>query len=221
MERKSADDTWRVFRIMAEFVEGMETLSQLGPAVSVFGSARAKPGEPAYDMAYETARLLVGAGYSIITGGGPGVMEAANKGATEAGGESVGLNIDLPYEQAPNRYISTLIGFRYFFCRKFMFVRYARAFVILPGGYGTLDELFEALTLMQTNRIIRFPVVLMGTDYWKGLIDWLKSDAEARGCIEGDDLSIFRMTDEPAEAVDIITRRYRDADEAYMAPPSE
>jgi uncharacterized protein (TIGR00730 family) len=193
----------------------METLSKLGPAVSVFGSARAQPGEPAYDMALETARLLVGAGYSIITGGGPGVMEAANRGATEAGGDSVGLNIDLPYEQEPNKYISTLIGFRYFFCRKFMFVRYARAFVILPGGFGTLDELFESLTLMQTNRIIRFPVVLMGTDYWKGLIDWLKKDTSGRGYIERDDLALFTITDDPAEAVDIITRRYTNEGDSY------
>jgi uncharacterized protein (TIGR00730 family) len=220
MARETVDDTWRVFRIMAEFVEGMETLSRLGPAVSIFGSARAKAGEPAYDMALATARLLVGAGYSIITGGGPGVMEAANRGATEAGGESVGLNIDLPYEQEPNKYISTLIGFRYFFCRKFMFVRYARAFVILPGGFGTLDELFESLTLMQTNRIIRFPVVLMGTDYWRGLIDWLKKDSAGRGYIENDDLVLFSMTDDPAEAVEIITRRYKNQGDSYEPPPA-
>lgn len=198
------DDTWRVFRIMAEFVEGFETLSRLGPAVSFFGSARTSEEDEFYKMARETARLFAQAGYAVITGGGPGIMEAANRGAREGGGKSVGLNIHLPHEQKPNSYIDILLEFRYFFCRKYMFVRYARAFIIMPGGLGTMDELFEALTLIQTGRSQRFPVILMGSAYWRDLLGWLKGTMLKSGYISPEDMGLFTVTDEPQEALRIL-----------------
>jgi len=201
-------DSWRVFRILGEFVEGFEELSHLGPAVTVFGSARTEPDHPYYQQCVQTARLLGEAGFTIITGGGPGMMEAANKGAKEAGVCSVGLNIELPFEQDVNRHADMKIYFRYFFVRKTMFVRYAQAFVIFPGGFGTLDELFESLTLIQTGKIKHFPVVLFGSKYWGGLRDWLKNTMEAEGNISPGDLELFTITDSPQEAVDYIVTRY-------------
>jgi uncharacterized protein (TIGR00730 family) len=195
------EDTWRVFRIMSEFVEGFETLSKVSPAVSIFGSSRASRRSKYYRLAERTARGLVKARYAVITGGGPGIMEAANKGAKEAGGESVGLNIELPQEQRPNAYLTTLLNFRYFFVRKMMFVKYSCAFVILPGGFGTMDEFFESLTLIQTQKIKRFPVVLMGSTYWHPLVQWLRNFMLAERCISGADLQIFRIMDDPDEAV--------------------
>jgi len=197
-------ETWRVFRIMSEFVEGFETLGKLSPAVSIFGSSRAKRRSKYYRLAERTARALVKSGYAIITGGGPGIMEAANKGAKEAGGESVGLNIELPHEQEANPYITTLLNFRYFFIRKMMFVKYACAFVIFPGGYGTMDEFFEPLTLIQTHKIEPFPVVLMGSDYWHPLVQWLRNTMLKKRCISGADLQLFRIMDDPEEAVHFI-----------------
>lgn len=202
------EDPWRIFRIMAEFVDGFEELKHIGPAVTVFGSSRIKPGHPYYQAAEKTAELLVKSGYAIITGGGPSIMEASNKGAAKAGGKSIGLNIDLPFEQKPNPYINHLISFHYFFCRKVCFVKYAKAFVIFPGGYGTLDELSESLTLIQTKRMDKFPVILFGSKYWKGLLDWLKGSILEEGCIEADDLNIIQMTDKPEEVVRIIKKFY-------------
>jgi uncharacterized protein (TIGR00730 family) len=190
-------DPWRVFRIMGEFVEGFDALAQLGPAVTIFGSARMAPDDPMYGKAQETARLLVEAGFAVITGGGPGVMEAANRGAKDAGGESVGCNIELPFEQGSNPYVTRGINFRYFFVRKTMFVKYAEAFVIFPGGFGTMDELFESLTLIQTGKVRNFPVILMGTEYWSGLLDWLRGTMMARGKISPEDLDLLVMTDSP------------------------
>lgn len=203
------EETWRVFRIMAEFVEGFETLSKVGPAVSIFGSARIQREDEFYKLTKDTAYLLAKAGYSIITGGGPGAMEAANKGAREADGNSIGLNIQIPMEQRANPYVSTLLDFHYFFCRKVMFVKYAKAFVIVPGGYGTMDELFESLNLIQTERIGRFPVILLGRDYWKGLIDWMKASVLEKGCISREDLDIFELVDTPEEVVKIIKNFYK------------
>lgn len=197
-------DPWRVFRIMGEFVEGFDTLAELGPAVSIFGSARILPDDPIYAAAEETARLLAGLGFAVITGGGPGVMEAANKGATEAGGESVGCNIELPFEQGMNAYVRTAIDFRYFFVRKTMFVKYAEGFIIFPGGFGTLDELFEALTLIQTGKVRNFPVVLFGRQFWAGLVDWIRARMLAEGKISPGDLDLMIMTDSPEEAVQVI-----------------
>ncbi|MCB9881950.1 MAG: TIGR00730 family Rossman fold protein [Planctomycetes bacterium] len=197
-------DTWTVFKIIGEFVEGFHTLRDLGPAVSMFGSARLKEDHPFYQLAQETAGKLVKAGFAIITGGGPGVMEAANRGADEAEGESVGLNIKLPMEQEPNPYQTIELTFDYFFARKVMFVKYAHAYVVLPGGFGTLDEFFEALTLIQTKKIEDFPVVLMGTQYWKGLIDWVRTTMAPNGTIDPTDLDLFHLTDDPDEAVQII-----------------
>lgn len=205
------EDTWRVFRIMAEFVEGFESLSQVGRAVSFFGSSRLKPKDKYYEIATQTAYLLSKAGYAIITGGGPGLMEAANKGAKKAGGKSVGLNIQIPQEQVPNKYVDILLDFRYFFCRKVMFLKYGKAFVILPGGYGTLDELFESLNLIQTRRVKKFPVVLLGVEYWKGMLDWLKSVVLKKGCISASDLDIFTIVDTPKEVISVINDFYRPA----------
>ena len=202
-------DPWRVFRIMGEFVEGFDTLAELGPAVSIFGSARIMPDDPIYAAAEETARRLAEIGFAVITGGGPGVMEAANKGATEAGGESVGCNIELPFEQGMNVYVKTAIDFRYFFVRKTMFVKYAEGFIIFPGGFGTMDELFEALTLIQTGKVRHFPVVLFGSAYWSGLIEWMRQTMEAEGKIGPDDLNDLIVTDSPEEAVDVILESYR------------
>jgi hypothetical protein len=199
-------ESWRVFRIMAELVEGIETLSKIGPAVSIFGSSRAKPGELLYKKGQEIARLLVGEGFAIISGGGPGMMEAVNRGAAEAGGKSVGLNIILPLEQKPNPYANVRVDFKYFFIRKLMFVKYAAAYVILPGGFGTLDELFEAVTLIQTKRIRRFPLLMVGTDYWGGLVDWIKDRLLATKKIDSRDLEIFQVLDDPEEVVRIIRK---------------
>src|SRR5215475_3924968 len=197
----TAKDTWRIFRIMAEFVEGFETLSKIPPAVALFGSARALPESHAYQTAEEVASLLSQNGYSIITGGGPGVMEAANKGASEAGGTSVGLNIELPLEQKPNIYANKLLNFRYFFVRKVMFVKYSIAFVILPGGFGTLDELFEAITLIQTRKIKPFPVILVGCSYWKGLLDWIRETLLKEKMIAVEDLDILKTVDTAEEVL--------------------
>ncbi len=203
-------DSWRVFRIMGEFVEGFDTLASLGPAVSIFGSARVKPHDTAYQAARETARLLAEAGYAIITGGGPGVMEAANQGALEGGSTSVGCNIELPFEQGTNQYVRVSINFRYFFVRKTMFVKYAEAFVIFPGGFGTLDELFEALTLIQTGKVHNFPLILYGSEYWRGLGDWLRDTMLAEQKIAPADLELITMCDTPDEVVRaILDRRER------------
>jgi len=199
-------DPWRVMRIQSEFVEGFGALAELGPAVSVFGSARTRPDDPAYAVGVEVGRKLVEAGYAVITGGGPGAMEAANKGALEAGGTSVGLGIELPFEQGLNRYVDLGVNFRYFFARKTMFVKYAQGFIVLPGGFGTLDELFEALTLVQTRKVTSFPLVLMGRDYWGGLLDWLRGTAGAAGTITLTDIDLLHLTDDADEAVDIILR---------------
>src|ERR671911_877389 len=195
-------DPWRVLRIQSEFVDGFGTLAELGPAVGVFGFARVDRDDPLYAMAEELATKLVGAGLSVITGGGPGVMEAANKGATEAGGVSVGLGIELPFESGLNPYVNLGINFRYFFARKTMFVKYAQGFVVMPGGFGTFDELFEALTLVQTQKVTSFPVVLFDTGYWSGLVDWLAGTVLDRGAIKPTDLNLFTVTDDVGEAVE-------------------
>jgi hypothetical protein len=207
-------DPWRVLRIQAEFVEGFGALAELGPAVSVFGSARTKPDNPLYAAGEAVGRALVDAGYAVITGGGPGAMEAANKGALEAGGTSVGLGIELPFEQGLNDYVDIGINFRYFFARKTMFVKYARGFIVLPGGFGTLDELFEAVTLVQTNKVTSFPIVLYGTSYWGGLVDWLTGSAVETGTIGERDLSLLTLTDDVEEAVRTIV----ESDRALGAP---
>jgi uncharacterized protein (TIGR00730 family) len=207
-EMKQLEDPWRVFRIMAEFVEGFHKLSEIGPAVTVFGSARTPLSDAMYLLAERTAELLAKEGYAIITGGGPGIMEAANKGATKAQGKSIGLNIELPFEQRPNRFIQILISFHYFFCRKVMFVKYAKAFVIFPGGFGTLDECMESLTLIQTERIERFPVILVGTKYWAGLVEWLKATVLRDGKISPDDLNIFQIVDTAEDVVKVIKKFY-------------
>jgi hypothetical protein len=204
-----SEDTWRVFRIMSEFVEGFEVLSQLGKAVSVFGSSRIKPSSKYYKLTEEIAYLLAREGYAIITGSGPAIMEAANKGAKRAGGHSVGLNIQIPHEQKPNKYVDTLLDFRYFFVRKVMFVKYAKAFVIMPGGYGTLDEFTEAINLIQTERIPKFPVVLFGSEYWKGMLDWFEDTVLKNGNINKKELNIFTVVDEPKEVVEVIKKFYK------------
>jgi hypothetical protein len=204
-EGRYAQETWRVFRIMAEFVEGFDELGKIGPAVSIFGSSRSKPDSPYYKLAERTAAQLARAGYGVITGGGPGIMEAANKGSFEAGGYSIGLNIEIPQEQKANSYQNLSLHFRYFFARKMMFTKYAQAFVIFPGGFGTMDEFFESLTLIQTMKMEHFPVILMGSPYWQGLIDWMKKFMlEERGNISPEDMEIFTVTDDPAEAVRIV-----------------
>ena len=202
-------DPWRVFRIMGEFVEGFDTLAELGPAVTIFGSARIMPDDPMYAAAVRTARGLAERGFGVITGGGPGIMEAANRGAVEGGGDSIGCNIELPFEQGTNAYVETAIDFRYFFVRKTMFVKYAEGFIIFPGGFGTMDELFEALTLIQTGKVRHFPVVLFGSAYWSGLIEWMRQTMEAEGKIGPDDLNDLIVTDSPEEAVDVILESYR------------
>ena len=205
-----ADDTWRVFRIMSEFVEGFETLSAVGPAVTIFGSARTPPDHPDYQMAVTVARRCVESGFAVITGGGPGIMEAANKGAAEAGGRSVGLNIELPHEQKPNPFSNSHIGFRYFFVRKVMFVKYAVSFIILPGGFGTLDEFFEAMTLIQTKKIRPFPVFLMNRAHWSGLMGWMESALVAGNKIDREDMGLFRISDDPEEVAKELAGWYRD-----------
>ncbi len=208
---KTQQDVWRVFRVMAEFVDGFSTLSKLGPCVSIFGSARIKPGTEYYRLTKSVAKEFVRAGYGIISGGGPGTMEAANRGAREAAGASVGINIDLPHEQKPNPYIDPdkLITFKHFYVRKVMFVKYAQGFIVMPGGFGTLDEFFEAITLIQTKKIHPFPVVMMGSKYWDGLIHWFKEKALEEGMISKSDLELFTITDDPKHAVAIVKKFYK------------
>jgi len=197
-------DSWRVLRIMGEFVWGFDNLADVRDGVSIFGSARTKPESPEYQSAVDTARLLAKAGICVITGGGPGIMEAANRGAKEAGGLSIGCNIELPFEQGSNAYLTRSLNFKFFFVRKTMFVKYATAFIVFPGGYGTLDELFEALTLIQTGKVKHFPVILMGKEYWTGLTEWLERTVAAEKKIDARDLLLFRVTDDPAEATRIV-----------------
>ncbi|MGW2487031.1 LOG family protein [Streptomyces sp. NPDC001606] len=199
-------DPWRVLRIQSEFIEGFGTLAELPPAISVFGSARTPEDSPEYDAGVRLGRGLVEAGWAVITGGGPGAMEAANRGACEAGGISVGLGIELPFEQGLNPYVDIGLNFRYFFVRKMMFVKYAQGFVVLPGGLGTLDELFEALTLVQTQKVTRFPIVLFGSAYWGGLVDWLKNTLVAQGKAAEKDLLLFHVTDDVSEAVALVSK---------------
>ena len=201
-------DTWRVLRITSEFIEGFDTLATVDKGVAVFGSARIGPDDPHYEKARETSRLLAEAGFAIITGAGPGIMEAANRGARDAGGRSIGCNIELPFEQGANPYVDTLINFRYFMVRKTMFIKYSVAFIIFPGGFGTLDELFEALTLIQTGKIYQFPVILMGRHYWAGLIRWLQSRVLLEKKISPGDMDLILITDDPAEAASAVVRAY-------------
>ena len=206
--RGSADwvhtDPWRVMRIQSEFVTGFGALAEVGPAVSVFGSARTRPEDPGYRLGVQVGRALVAAGYAVITGGGPGTMEAANRGALDAGGTSVGLGIELPFEAGLNEFVDLGVNFRYFFVRKTMFVKYAQGFVVLPGGFGTLDELFEAVTLVQTQKVTSFPIVLLGSDYWGGLLAWLRGTAASAGTIGTGDLDLITVTDDVDEAVAAI-----------------
>jgi uncharacterized protein (TIGR00730 family) len=201
LDALSARESWRMFRILSEFVDSIDAMGHIPKGVSIFGSARVQPGTPAYDQAETLGRLLVEADFSVITGGGGGVMEAGNKGASEAGGHSVGLNIELPFEQMPNPYANIKLNFRYFFVRKVIFVKYSVAYVVMPGGFGTLDELAEALTLIQTHRIRPFPVILVGSDYWSGLLDWIKNVQLEHGMISPDDLDYIMIMDDPAEVV--------------------
>lgn len=217
-EIKTAD-SWQIFKVMSEFVEGFEKLGKIGPCVSIFGSARTKNDNPYYKQASEIASMLVRSGYGVITGGGPGIMEAGNKGAHEEGGKSVGLNIELPFEQFNNIYIDSdkLINFDYFFVRKVMFVKYAQGFIVMPGGFGTLDELFEAITLIQTEKIGQFPIVLVGKSYWKGLLDWVESTMlSVENNINAEDLDLIKVVDTSEEAVKIINDFYAD----YLLQPN-
>jgi uncharacterized protein (TIGR00730 family) len=203
---KPVKDLWRIFRIMAEFVEGFDELAAVGPAVSFFGSARIEPDQKYYKLAEETASEIVKAGFAVITGGGGGIMEAANKGAAKANGKSIGLNIEIPMEQIPNKYQNLSLHFRYFFCRKVMFLKYAHGFIVFPGGYGTMDEFTESLVLIQTLKQASFPVILMGSDYWQGFIDWMKEKMlKEHNFISQKDLKVFTVVDKPEEAVKIIT----------------
>lgn len=214
-----ANDSWAIFKIMAELVDGFEKLAKIGPCVSIFGSARTKPDNKYYKLGVEIAAGLAKSGYGVITGGGPGIMEAGNKGAKEANGKSVGLNIDLPFEQSHNPYIDSdkLMTFDYFFVRKVMFVKYSQGFIVLPGGFGTLDELFEAITLIQTQKIGRFPIILVGKDYWKGLIDWIKQTMLGEEAnISPEDLDLINLVDNADEAVKCITDFYND----YLLKPN-
>lgn len=211
-KKLEGENSWTMFKVQSEFVQGFETLNEIGPCVSIFGSARTKPEDPYYEKAVEIARLLTEEGYGVITGGGPGIMEAGNKGARLAGGKSVGLNIHLPFEQGYNEYvdIDKIINFRYFFVRKVMFVKYAQAFIVMPGGFGTMDELFEVLTLVQTKKITDLPIILIGTDFWGGLRDWVqKVMLEQFENISPKDMDLLPITDSPREAVDIINRFYQ------------
>jgi len=205
-----ATDSWQIFKIMSEFVEGFEKMARIGPCVSVFGSARTKSGTKYYKLAEEISFKLTRSGYGVISGGGPGIMEAANKGARAGGGKSVGLNIELPFEQNPNAFIDTdkLISFKYFFVRKVMFLKYSQGFVAMPGGFGTIDELAEALTLIQTNKIAKFPIILVGTEYWNGLLDWIKNKMLVDGNISPEDLDLFKVADTSDEVVKIINDFY-------------
>ncbi len=209
MEDLKTSETWRVFKIQSELVDGFETLHGLGPAVTIFGSSKLMPGNKYYEDAVTVAKMLADDGFAIITGGGPGIMEGANKGAKKGRSQSVGLNIDIPAEQAPNMYQDISLSFRYFFIRKLMFIKYATAYVIFPGGFGTMDELFEALTLSQTKRIDSFPIILYGSDYWKGLIDWLKKTLVAQGTIKREDLALFSMVDSPKDVRFLVKEHFR------------
>jgi uncharacterized protein (TIGR00730 family) len=200
------NESWRLFKIMGEFVDGVENLHELGPAVSIFGSARTQPQDPMYQQAVDIAAAFAGAGFAVITGGGGGIMEAANKGAAEAGGQSVGLNIKLPFEQRPNDFAKVQLEFNYFFIRKVMFIKYAAAYIALPGGFGTLDEVFEVITLIQTKRVKPFPVILVGTDYWSGLLDWIRSRLKDNKLISPQDMDIFQLLDDPEEIVAAVKR---------------
>jgi uncharacterized protein (TIGR00730 family) len=216
-------DPWRSLRILSEFVDGFDALAEVGPAISVFGSARTKADHPMYGIARDLGKMLAEAGYSVITGGGPGIMEAANRGCQEGGRLSVGCNIELPMEQGLNPYVDLGIEFRYFFARKVMFVKYADAFVIFPGGYGTLDELFESLTLIQTHKVQDFPVILVGTDYWIGMLDWIKGSLLKEAAINQDDVDLLRLTDDPKEVIRIIkayARTHRE-DAAEVEPETK
>lgn len=198
-------DLWRIFRIMAEFVEGFQEMSTVGPAVSFFGSARIMPGKPYYELARKTAAMIAKENFAVITGGGSGIMEAANRGAAEVGGKSIGLNIELPIGQMPNEFQNLSLHFRYFLCRKMMFLKYAHGFIVFPGGYGTLDEFYESLVLIQTLKQASFPVILMGSDFWKGLIDWMKSKMlDEHNYITNEDLDVFTVADDPETATKII-----------------
>ncbi|MBN2231726.1 MAG: TIGR00730 family Rossman fold protein [Deltaproteobacteria bacterium] len=203
------EESWRIFKIISEFVEGFEKLSDSGPAITIFGSARTTEEQEDYQRAWQLGNRLAKAGVTVITGGGPGIMAAANRGALEAGGRSVGLNITLPMEQKPNPYINKLVSFKYFFVRKVMLVKYASAFVVFPGGFGTLDEMFEALTLIQTNKVKPFPVILYGRHFWQGLVDWLKKDLQSNDMIAEEDLALFRISDDVDEIAGIITEHLR------------
>jgi uncharacterized protein (TIGR00730 family) len=211
-------DPWRVLRIQSEFVDGFGALAELGPAVGVFGSARTRTSEPAWDLAERVGRGLAEAGFAVITGGGPGAMEAANKGASEAGGTSVGLGIELPFEAGLNPHVDLGVNFRYFFARKTMFVKYSQGFVVLPGGLGTLDELFEALTLVQTRKVTSFPVVMLGTAYWSGLLTWLRETAVADGKVSPADLDLLTLTDDPDVAVSVMVESEAERARGSIAP---
>jgi uncharacterized protein (TIGR00730 family) len=210
-KESQAHSSWQIFKIMAEFVDGFESLAKIGPCISIFGSARTQPGTPYYDLTVEVAQKLAAEGFGIITGGGPGIMEAANKGAELAGGKSVGLNIDLPFEQRPNEYIDNdkILNFDYFFVRKVMFTKYSQGFIMMPGGFGTMDEFFEVATLIQTEKFKQMPMVLVGSAYWKGLLDWLESSMLAEGNIEKEDLGLFKMADTADEVVHHTLEYYR------------
>ena len=214
-DRRKPSDSWRALRILGEFVWGFDNLSDIAGGVSIFGSARTTPDDPMYALAVETSRLLAVARIPVITGGGPGIMEAGNKGAFEAGGLSIGCNIELPFEQHSNSYLTRSLDFKFFFVRKMMFVKYAIGFIVFPGGFGTLDELFEALTLIQTGKVTDFPVVLVGSKFWSGLVDWMRDTLAARGMIDPKDLKLFRVVDDPKAAVEVIleSRRLRPAAE--------
>ncbi len=209
-EDRVGNETWRVFRIMSEFVEGFESLRNVGPAVSIFGSSRMKSRDPYYKKTVKIAELLSKRGFAIISGGGPGIMEAANKGASRGKGLSIGLNIEIPIEQAQNTYQNKSLHFKHFFARKVMFVKYAVGYVIMPGGFGTLDEFFESLTLMQTEKIDRFPVVVVGTDYWRGLLKWMRKTMVEAGTVVKEDLDLFHVTDDPVKVADIIEKSYEE-----------
>ncbi len=206
-----ARESWRLFRIMSEFVMGFDVLSQLRPAVTVFGSARSEEGGADYELAREVSRQLGEAGFSVVTGGGPGIMEAANRGALEGGARSAGLNIRLPEEQQPNQFTTFSLDFRYFFVRKVMLVKYATAFVLFPGGYGTMDEFFETITLIQTGKVRRFPLILVGSEYWGGLVDWIEGTLVRRGFVSDVDTQLYRIVDEPGEVVAIVQEALREA----------
>ena len=217
------ENSWTMFKVIAEFVDGFEVMNRMGPCISIFGSARTKPDDQYYKLAVETARHCTEAGFGVITGGGPGIMEAGNKGAALYGGLSVGLNIDLPFEQSHNQYIDPdkNLNHRYFFVRKVMFVKYAQAFIVLPGGFGTLDELFEVLTLIQTKKITRVPVILMGEAFWSGLTDWIRGTMLGHGNISPGDLDLLPVTDDPAEAIQMVNEFYEDRADHQITPNYE